>query len=493
MYAFALLDLVAREAILHTDGGIKPLYVMTCPDRGETWFASTLSPLHGAAGGGRALDVGEMAWRMVCPSPRRALAMGRYPAEELRGRVALVPSAAAGTAAYPAPSGPPPPAPPAWPPDIDEVREAYEQAAREAGEVSGPVAVLLSGGLDSAGVAAWCGRSDALAITGRFEPRGGPFDESPGAAAVASAHGLAHEVVDLSDRDLLLDLPDVMEALEEPIGGPGSLPMHRLARRARAHGRVVLTGTGGDERFGGYARIALALGREGSWTAGYEALAARMAAAGADPWRRWLAAIDRADDLLPWLSPEFRASLPVEAARLEVREALFGLSSGLAGVAAARALVEAEIRTTLRMLLHVEDRVTMALALESRPVPCLSRLPEVASRLPEGALVGPDGETKRALRAALEGRIPESVRTDRRKRGFPTPFHRAATGAGRDLAEAVIGGERFRSRGWWDVAACRRLLDAQRPAHDRALFTILSHEAWARRFLDADGAARGGP
>jgi asparagine synthetase B (glutamine-hydrolysing) len=118
-------------------------------------------------------------------------------------------------------------------------------------------------------------------------------------------------------------------------------------------------------------------------------------------------------------------------------------------------------------------------------------VPDVAARLPEGALVGEDGETKRALRAALEGRIPEAVRTNRRKRGFPTPFHRAATGAGRDLCEAVLSSAAFRERGWWDVAACRALLDARRPDHDRALFSILLHEAWARRFLDAPRAGGG--
>ena len=146
------------------------------------------------------------------------------------------------------------------------------------------------------------------------------------------------------------------------------------------------------------------------------------------------------------------------------------------------------------MLLEVEDRVTMALALESRPVPCLGRVPAVAARLPESWLVGPDGEGKRALRAALAGRIPEAVRTDRAKRGFPTPFHRAATGAGRDVAEGVLASARFRERGWWNVAACRGLLDEDRPAHDRALWTILSYETWARRFLDGDAlTAPGAP
>src|SRR5262249_55942613 len=156
---------------------------------------------------------------------------------------------------------PPSSEPPGGPADADDVRDALSDAAREAGETAGPVSVFLSGGLDSAAVASWCGRRDALAITGRFEPPGRPFHEAFGARAVAATAGLRHEVVDLTDRGLLEDLPDVVDALEEPIGGPGSLALHRLAHRARAHARVALSGTGGDELLGGYARVALALDR----------------------------------------------------------------------------------------------------------------------------------------------------------------------------------------------------------------------------------------
>jgi asparagine synthase (glutamine-hydrolysing) len=184
--------------------------------------------------------------------------------------------------------------------------------------------------------------------------------------------------------------------------------------------------------------------------------------------------------------PGFRASLPLAAARAAARAAAF--PSG-AGGDPARALAAAERRTTLPMLLRVEDRVTMALGLESRPVPCLHRVPGVASRLPGDLLVGPDGEGKRALREAARGLVPEAVRTRREKRGFPTPFLRAARGEGRDLAEALLTDRRARERGWWDVAACRRLLDAARdeaprPAHDRSLFAVLLLETWARAFLD---------
>lgn len=495
MYAFALVDLVHREVLLHTDpDGIKPLYVLPRPAAGETWFGSVRAPLWAVGGRPTGLRPEGLAARLVLPWGPDVPAAGTA-VEDVAGRVGLVAEATAGRVAWrPVPAAPRAAADAAPGLDLDDLRVTLEDAAAEAAETAGPVTLFLSGGLDSAAVAAWCGRPDALAVTGRFAPVGGPLDESDLAAEVAGALGLRHEVLTLDDRDLVLDLPAVIDALEEPLGGPGSLALHRVAARAQRHGRVALSGTGGDERFGGYTRVALALGRAGAWTEGYDALRTLTEAAGPDPRRRWLRAVDRAGDLVPYLHPDVAARLPLADAREAAFAALFGPGGLAAGLPPARALAAAEVATSLRMLLAVEDRVTMSLGLESRPVLSLGRVADAAASLPEGWLVGADGEGKRALRAALEGRIPDAVRTSRRKRGFPTPFHRAATGAGRDVAAAVLADRRFAERGWWDVPRCRALLAEARPDHDRALFSVLSFETWARRFVDGDaGVAPGRP
>jgi asparagine synthase (glutamine-hydrolysing) len=151
-----------------------------------------------------------------------------------------------------------------------------------------------------------------------------------------------------------------------------------------------------------------------------------------------------------------------------------------------QAALHVERQVTLPALLHVEDRVLMAHGLEGRPVFCLGDVPDAARALHPDDVIGPDGEGKVALRAILKGRIPESVRMDKRKRGFPTPFGRAARGAGRERVKAILSDRRFRERGWWNVEACRALLDEERPLHDRALFALLSWETWARLFVDGD-------
>ncbi len=481
MGAIAVLDRAQGATWLARDRlGIKPLYVLEAED--GFLFASELRPLLRAVPGTRVIDPAGLGELLRWQRPRHHL--------PFRGVQALPPGAAwrvtggghvtrwaggqgirdlvdrdaAGASDA-----------------VERLRAAWSASAAAAADVTGTPSLFLSGGLDSSAVATWAARPDLVALTGRFAPAGGDLDESAAAAAVARQAGIRHEILDLADEDLVADLPGVVEALEIPMAGPGALSLWRLARRARELGRVVLTGTGGDELLAGYARTALVLGRAGPWTRGYEALAARVDAAGDDPALRHAAVGAREADLVGLLDPDFRSTLtapPVGAAWAR---------PGMTGAQVLDALVAEEVEATLPMLLHVEDRVAMAHGIEGRPVPCLGDVPRVAAGLPAAWLVGPDGEGKRALRVALAGAVPDAVLADRRKRGFPTPFARAARGAGRSRVEALFDDRRFRERGWWNVDACRRALDdSARPVHDRALYALLSWEWWARAFLDGD-------
>ncbi len=189
MYAFALVDLANREVLLHGDPeGIKPLYVMALPARGETWFSSTRTPLWAVGGRPTGLDPAMLASRLVLPWGPDVPATGPAIVDVAGGTVRLSPATAGGATVRPRASdrGAAPPVADG-PLDLDVLREWLEDAAREAAETAGPVTVFLSGGLDSAAVAAWCGRRDALAVTGRFAPTGGPLDESDLAGEVARA------------------------------------------------------------------------------------------------------------------------------------------------------------------------------------------------------------------------------------------------------------------------------------------------------------------
>jgi len=485
MGAVAIYDEDALQ--LHADPlGIKSIHTARS-QTGALWFSSEILPLLHAVPEARRLDPRGMAELLRWQRPRLHTPFKGIEGPTIRNVGLIVSPHEAGldetqvvgeTLPFERSDQDP----------VAPLRQAWRTSAVAAAHADEPVCLFLSGGLDSSAVAAFADRPDLIALTGRFE--GAAFDESASAAAVANYTGIRHEIVDLRDEDLLLDLPDVIRALEIPMAGPGSLALWRMAMRAREHARIVLTGTGGDELFGGYARTAIMLGRAGIWTRGYESLRSKIESAGPRFEARLNMAFDRSPDLEPLLTRDFLHSLPgpapVEFSGSSQLESSRSSQLDVSRSSQLDAALEEERAGTLRSLLHVEDRVTMAHGIEGRPVACLGGLPALARQIPEAWLVGPDGEGKRALRAALKGHIPEHVRTDPCKRGFPTPFARAARGAGRDIAMQVLHDRRFVERGWWNVEACRALMDQERPDYDRALWALLSWETWARLFLDGD-------
>src|SRR3989475_4826190 len=117
-----------------------------------------------------------------------------------------------------------------------------------------PVGVFTSGGLDSSLLAA----AAARVMPGEkihtyavkfFEPG---YDESPHAEAVTRDIRTIHHVVSADDAALERAFDVVTRSVAEPVGDPAILPTYLLADAARADVKVVLSGEGADELFGGY-------------------------------------------------------------------------------------------------------------------------------------------------------------------------------------------------------------------------------------------------
>ncbi len=141
---------------------------------------------------------------------------------------------------------------------VSEVAEALKDSVEAHLVADVPIGVLLSGGIDSSVVAAMAarhGRDDLVAFTASFRPPGGGppygFDETEHASRVASALRLTHRRVPAhlpSHEELFA----IAARYGEPIGDEAAIPTYAVARAAREHVKVVLTGEGGDEVFGGY-------------------------------------------------------------------------------------------------------------------------------------------------------------------------------------------------------------------------------------------------
>jgi len=137
---------------------------------------------------------------------------------------------------------------------VENLRDTVLRAVKRELMSDVPLGIFTSGGLDSSLLVA----AAARAIPGerihtyavRFTEPG--YDESPYAEAVTHAIASVHHVVIADDESLGRALEVVSRGLGEPLGDPAVLPTWLLAEAAREHVKVILSGEGADELFGGY-------------------------------------------------------------------------------------------------------------------------------------------------------------------------------------------------------------------------------------------------
>lgn len=515
MFAFALWDARRRRLLLARDRlGIKPLYYALAD--GRLLFASEMKALVAAPGAVRAeLDPAALAGylhfmsvpgedailsgvRRLPPGHRASVEAGRFTVAsywELRPEPARGPFSLAAAA--------------------DEFDSRFGRAVGAHMVADVPVGAFLSGGVDSSlVVAAAQEATGARLLTFSAAFRGDPeCDESAHARAVAQALGSRHHDEDLSGDPARLLERAVWHA-DEPFGVSSALPLHGLARSARAQVKVVLTGDGADEVFAGYPwrhRPETGVGsRPAAWLRGAaQALlhSARAATWGGSFPRRWgtdlsarlrrlaLRPGERYAERLTAFTPEDLDVILVPELRSVARrrwaenlvQRHFEAGAGLDPVV--RRLI-AELRSTLvdEMLTKV-DRMTMSVGLEAR-VPFLDRrLVEWAFSLPADVKLR-RGVGKRVLREALARRVGPEI-ANRRKHGFDVPLARWLRTALRPLVEDALGPAAVARRGLFDPAAVSTLVKAHlsgRADLSRRVYVLLVLELWLRQFMDGHGA-----
>ncbi len=274
-----------------------------------------------------------------------------------------------------------------------------------------PYGMFLSGGIDSSALLAMMARLNdrpVQAFTAGF-PGTGVADERAQARAVAEACGADHTEVEFTEDDFWALLPAIAAAMDDPAADYAVLPTYKLAAEARSAGlKVVLTGEGGDELFGGYGRYRRAC---------------RARFLGGRPMRE-RGIFDGLGVLLEqpsgWRDGFARS----------VEDAAQGGRTQL------QALQAADCADWLpNDLLGKLDRCLMAHGVEGR-VPFLDvKLADFALTLPDGLKVR-RGRGKWLLRKWLEGALP-AAQPFARKRGFTVPVGEWIGGRGRDLGRLV--------------------------------------------------------
>jgi asparagine synthase (glutamine-hydrolysing) len=341
---------------------------------------------------------------------------------------------------------------------------------------------------------------------GRFA-EGPEYDESSYAKSVAnSINGLYFEVVPTA-QDFVDSLPDLIYALDEPLAGPGLFPQFAVSKLARQHVKVVLGGQGGDEIFGGYARYLVGYleqaikgaifetQEEGSHLVTLESIIPQLSLLKqyrpllAQFWSkglfedmdaRYFHLIDRSQGLQYVLHPEAWAGFD--------RENLFGEFQKVFNHPDTKSYINKmthfDQKTLLPALLQIEDRVSMAVSLESR-VPLLdTRIVDLVTTMPP-PLKFQGGRTKHILKRAIRSLLPSNVLNRKDKMGFPVPLGEwMRGGVVRDFVGDTLLSSRSLARGIYKPEALQSMMGNQ-GVGGRQLWGALSLELWHQRFMDA--------
>ena len=526
-FAFAIWDRAARELFLARDRfGIRPLFLAEFG--GDLAFASEAKALLRHPGSERRIDPFAVleTFTLWAPQPDRSAFPGIHelaPGHFVRVRDGVAtPQRRWWDLRFGPREGERSERPEAL---AEELAGLLDNATRIRLRADVPVGVYLSGGLDSSATAALARRHTSRELHAfgiGFEDE--RFDESRYQDDMAEALGVSLERITVSGRDVAEAFPEVVRMAEKPMLRTAPGPLLQLSRSVREAGlKVVLTGEGADEVFGGYNIFQEAMVRR-FWARRPEsrmrpALLARLYPYLARDLRRgggFLAeffrdGLEEVDDPLyshrprfkttarnqRFLSPEVRAS--VEAAGRPEDRLVARLPAAFAAMGPLGQAQYLEITTFLEgYLLHSQgDRMLMANSVEGR-FPFLDvHVAEFAARLPERLRLR-DLQEKYLLRKAVAPLLPDAV-ARRPKRPYRAPILRAFFGPqAPPYVRELLSRERVDADGLFAGAAverlaakCERYLDTGLSESDEmGLVGVLSTQLLADQLVRSPRLAR---
>ena len=368
------------------------------------------------------------------------------------------------------------------------IRDALRDSVRKHLHAEVPVGAFLSSGVDSSAVVALARevRPDLHVFTAGFAHEG--YSEIEVAEDTARQLGVRITPTVVTEDDVLRELPRIVQLLDDPNADPSLIPLYFLARTASRYITVALSGEGSDELFGGYT-----IYREPRSLAGVGRLP--------DGLKRGLRSLSQVipegvrgrSFLERGTTPieeryygNARIFSPAEKARLmrftaaphtAITEHLYAETADVDDVASMQYV---DLHTWLPGdILQKADRMSMAHSLELR-VPFLDQaVYAAAAGLPtELKLPAHSRTTKHALREAMRGIVPESVR-ERRKLGFPTPTRLWLKGPIGDWAGGLIADSQ--TGHLLDLDLAQRLLREHRAGvadNSRKVWTVAMFCLW---------------
>ncbi len=491
-FAIALWDSERRRLVLARDrAGIRPL--LLARSDGRIWFASEAKALLAVLPQCAALDPLALAetfstWSPIAPHtvyrgidslpPGHTLAIEHDGRETLRQYWDWTFPDAVDTS------------PSRYPQSVEaataELRELLIDAVRLQLRADVPVGAYLSGGLDSSGIVAMIrGFTDTPVRTFSVAFEDGEFDESEYQQAMVRHLRTDHTTLRCTRRDIGNAFPQLIRHAETPVLRTAPVPLMLLAGSVREHGyKVVLTGEGADEVFGGYdlfkeAKVRRFWAQQPQSTLrprllerlyGYlpnspvrnPAFAQSFFGQGMDHLQRPIFAHaprwTTSQRALGLLSAEMRAEIGTFNP-LDAFEATLPANIGDWSPLARDQYVEAKSLLAGYLLSSQGDRAAMANSIEGRFPYLDHRVIEFANRLPPSFKIRGMTE-KYLLRRALANLLPEDI-VNRTKQPYRAPDSTSFffDGAPLDYVADLMSEARIRAAGYFDADAVGRLFD----------------------------------
>ena len=391
---------------------------------------------------------------------------------------------------------------------IERVQVQLDESVRMQMVSDVPIGAFLSGGVDSSAVVGLMARHSEQPIrTYAIGFSGGEaealYNELPYARQVAKLFATNHREI-VVQPDVVALLPKLLWHMDEPLSDTAFITTYLVSAFAREDVKVILSGVGGDELFGGYRRYlgghyARRYRRWPGWLRRMASYAARRLPTDRHSGllnnlrlaKGFMASAEMSSD------ERYRSYLQVLSRRhvsaLLLEESAAGPSDSLARAFAAAGnedelnrmfAVDAETQLPDDLLL-LTDKMSMAVSLECR-VPLLDhQLVELAAAMPAAIKVR-DGRLKHLLKASLADLLPDEI-LNRKKRGFGTPMGAWLKRELAPLLKRLLAADVVQARGLFNQAVVNRLIadhQANRIDGTDILLAMMNLEIWSRIFLD---------
>jgi asparagine synthase (glutamine-hydrolysing) len=507
MFAIALWDAKCSRLILARDRvGKKPLYISR--ERDRILFGSEIKSI---------LAVSSIARNLNFAALQEYLALGYVPApltlfegveKLLPGHYMIIDNKGVHCEQYwNVPQGPVEArSEEEW---VQSIREKLLESVRIRLVSDVPLGAFLSGGIDSSAIVAAMAR-----LTNRpvktysigFEGEDSFYNELPYAGIVARAFGTDHHEIVVRPNVAEL-LPKLIWHMDEPMADSAFITTFLVSQLAAQSVKVILSGVGGDELFGGYRRyLGDSLGRyyqllpavvRSQWLPSFFARLPK------DRHSKWKNLFRYADAFVASanLSPADRyasyVTLFSSDARAELQNSVSnGVAPGslaldrylsqCAGADNLNQFIYADLKTSLADdLLALTDKMTMAMSLECRAPFMDHELVELAARMPSHLKVR--GFTmKYILKKAVQPWLPAEI-VNRKKRGFGAPMGAWLRRDLKFLVEETLSEQAVRKRGLFQWPVVKQLIEkhqAQQGDYTDHLLALVNLELWFRQFID---------